>query len=135
MAAERTDIEILKAVFSAFAKRDVEQVLAHAAHDVTFIAMTADYAGRTQAYAGHDGIRSYFRDVGAVWDHISVTPTRFRPAGNKILVTGKMSAVAPGRMVAGSTGWIWRLCEGKIVYGRVYPSARAAVAAMESDAP
>ena len=50
-----------------FARRDVETVLAHAADDVVFSPMTADYAGRSEAYSGHDGIRDYFRDVGTVW--------------------------------------------------------------------
>lgn len=95
--------------------------------------MTADYAGRSEAYVGHDGIRDYFRDVSAVWDHITVTPTRFRHIGDTVLVTGKISAVAPGRLIAGSTGWIWRMRGGKIVYGRVYPSAGAAIAALKED--
>jgi ketosteroid isomerase-like protein len=125
-----SDIEILREVFAAFARRDVETVLAHAADDVVFSPMTADYAGRSEAYSGHDGIRDYFRDVGTVWDQITVTPRKFRQVGDAVLVTGKISAVAPGRLVAGSTGWIWRLRDGKIVYGRVYPSAGAAIAAM-----
>jgi ketosteroid isomerase-like protein len=129
---DETDIEILNAVFTAFAKRDVAGVLMHAADDIVFTPMTADYAGRDEAYVGHDGIRDYFRDVSSVWDHITVTPTKFRQVGDTVLVTGKISAVAPGRLVAGSTGWIWRLRAGKIVYGRVYPSAGAATAALEN---
>ncbi|HYN51092.1 MAG TPA: nuclear transport factor 2 family protein [Thermoleophilaceae bacterium] len=132
---DQTDIEVVKAVFSAFAQRDVDGVLAHAANDVIFSPVTADHAGRTEAYVGHDGIRDYFRDVASVWDHITVTPTKFRQVGDTVLVTGKISAVAPGRLVAGSTGWIWRLREGKVVYGRVYPSAGAAIAAMKEDDP
>jgi ketosteroid isomerase-like protein len=132
MPMDQTDIEVVKAVFSAFAERDVDGVLAHAADDIIFSPVTADYAGRTEAYVGHDGIRDYFRDVASVWDHITLTPTRFRQVGETVLVTGKISAVAPERLIAGSTGWIWRLREGKIVYGRVYPSAGAAIAAMEN---
>ncbi len=60
---ESTDIDVLRAVFAAFAKRDVETVLSRAA--------------------------DYFRDVRLVWDQITVTPTRFRQVGDTILVTGK----------------------------------------------
>jgi ketosteroid isomerase-like protein len=33
--------------------------------------------------------------------------------------------------VTGSTGWIWRVREGKVVYVRVYGSAAEAIAALE----
>ena len=129
------DIDVIKAVFAAFAERDVERVLAHAAEDIIFSPVTADYAGRTQAYVGHEGIREYFHDVAAVWDDIRVTPTDFRQVGETVLVTGKVSARSPARVIAGSSGWILRVREGKIVYGRVYPSAADAIAAMENVRP
>ena len=128
------DIEVIKAVFAAFAERDVDGVLAYVAEDVIFSAVTADYAGRTEPYLGHEGIREYFRDVASVWDDIRVTPTDFRQVGETVLVTGKVSAQSPARLIAGSSGWILRLREGKIVYGKVYPSARDAIAAMENGA-
>ena len=106
------DIELIKAVFSAFAERDLDFMLAHAADDIIFTAVTADYAGRTEPYVGHDGIREYFRDVATVWDDIRVTPTDFRQVGETILVTGKVRARSPARVIAGSSGWIWRVLDG-----------------------
>jgi hypothetical protein len=32
--------------------------------------------------------------------------------------------------VSGSTGWVWRVRAGKVVWGRVYASAEDAVAAV-----
>jgi ketosteroid isomerase-like protein len=129
------DINVVKAVFAAFAERDVDGMLVHAADDIIFSAPTADYAGRTDPYVGHDGIREYFRDVAAVWDDLRVTPTDFRQVGQTVLVTGKVSARSPARMIAGSSGWIWRVRDGKIVYGRVYPSAGEAISAIENGGP
>ena len=130
------EIEVVRALFWAFAERDVEGVLAHAHDDVVFSPVTSDYAGRTEPYVGHDGIREYFRDVAAVWDELRLTPTEFRQVGHTVLVTGKVSARSPARLIAGSTGWIWRVSDGKISYGRVYPSAAEAVAALEAiDSP
>jgi ketosteroid isomerase-like protein len=34
--------------------------------------------------------------------------------------------------VTGSTGWIWRVRGGKVVYVRVYESAADAIAALEA---
>jgi ketosteroid isomerase-like protein len=124
-----SDIEVVRAVFAAFAERDVDGVLAHAHEDIVFSAVTSDYAGRTEPYRGHEGLRQYFRDVAEVWDELRLTPTSFREIGDTILVTGRVDARSPARVVSGSTGWIWRLRGGKVVYGRVYPSAADAIAA------
>jgi ketosteroid isomerase-like protein len=121
-------MDVVRAVFAAFAERDVERVLAHAHPDIEFHAVTGDYAGHAEPYRGHEGMREYFRDVAAVWDELRVTPDDFRESDDALLVTGRVHARSPARVVAGSTGWIWRLREGKVVYVRVYPSAAEAVA-------
>jgi ketosteroid isomerase-like protein len=125
-------MDVVRAVFAAFAERDVERVLAHADPAVEFSAVTGDHAGRTEPYRGHEGIRQYFRDVATVWEELRLTPGDFRQEGDTILVTGRVSARSPARVVAGSTGWIWRLRDGKVVYARVYPSAADATAAFEA---
>lgn len=126
-----SDIDVVKAVFAAFTERDVEAMLAHAHADMVFSPVTGDYAGRTGPYRGHDGLRQYFRDVAAVWDELRIVPGEFRQDGDTILVTGRVSARSPARIVAGSTGWIWRLSDGLVTYARVYPSAADAMAAFE----
>jgi uncharacterized protein len=124
-------MDVIKAVYEAFTERDVEGVIAHLDDDVEFSAVTGDHAGRTEPYRGHDGIREYFRDVAEVWDELRIVPDEYRRDGDKILVTGRVTARSPARIVAGSTGWIWRLRDGVVVYARVYPSAADAMAAFE----
>ena len=126
-----TDIEVVKATFAAFATRDLETVLALADPDIEFTAVTGEHAGRTDPYKGHDGLRAYFRDVAEVWEELRLTPREFRAAGDLILVIGKVSARSSARTVSGSTGWIWRVRDGKVVYGRVYASAADAIAALQ----
>lgn len=127
-----TDIEVVKAAFAAFAARDLKAVLALADPDIEFTAVTGEHAGRTDPYRGHDGLRQYFRDVVSVWEELVLTPREFRASGDLILVTGRVSARSRSRTVTGSTGWIWRVREGKVVYGRVYASAADAIAALEA---
>jgi ketosteroid isomerase-like protein len=122
-------MDVVRAVFAAFAQRDLERVLSHVHTDVEFVAVTAAEVGRTEPYRGHEGMAEYFRDVSALWDELRLTPDEFREEGQTILVTGRVHARSPSRVVAGSTGWIWRLREGKVAYVRVYPSAAEAVAA------
>jgi len=126
-----TDIEVVKAMFAAFAARDLETVLTLADPEIEFTAMTGEHAGRTDPYRGHEGLRAYFRDVAEVWEELRLTPREFRPAGDRVLVTGKVSARSRGRTVSGSTGWIWKVREGRVVYGRVYGSAADAIAALD----
>jgi ketosteroid isomerase-like protein len=126
-----TDIEVVKATFAAFAARDIEAVLALSAPDVEFTAVTGEHAGRTEPYRGHDGMRQYFRDVALLWEELRLSPREFRSSGDTVLVTGRVSARSRSRTVTGSTGWIWRVREGKVVYVRVYPSAADATAAFE----
>ena len=128
-----TDIEVVKAMFAAFAARDLETVLTLADPEIEFTAMTGEHAGRTDPYRGHEGMRQYFRDVGSVWEELHLTPREFRAAGDLVLVTGKVSARSRTRTVTGSTGWVWRVRDGKVVYVRVYGSAADAIAALESD--
>jgi ketosteroid isomerase-like protein len=120
---EGADVSVVKAVFAAFAERDVEGVLELIDPEVEFTPATADFAGRTEPYRGHEGIREYFRDVALVWDDLRLTPREFREVGNSILVTGRVSARSSARIVDGSTGWVFRVRDGRAVYGRVYASA------------
>jgi ketosteroid isomerase-like protein len=125
-----SDVEVVKAVFAAFAERDLERVLELCAPDLEFIAVTSDYAGRTGPYRGHEGMRQYFRDVAEVWDELRLTPTDYRVVGDQVLVTGRVSARSPARVVSGSTGWVWRIRGGKVVRIHVYASAGDAIAAV-----
>jgi ketosteroid isomerase-like protein len=43
-------MDVVRAVFAAFAERDVEGVLAHAHSEIEFTAVTGGHAGRTEPY-------------------------------------------------------------------------------------
>ena len=120
---------VVSAVFTAFAERDLDGVLELVDPEVEFTAVTSDFAGRVEPYRGHEGIRQYFRDVAKVWDDLRLTPREYREVGDAVLVIGRVSARSAARIVDGSTGWIWRVRDGRVVYGRVYPSAQEAEAA------
>ena len=122
---------MVKAVFAAFAARDVEAVLELIDPDVVFRAVTSEAAGRSEPYRGHEGIREYFTDVARVWEDLRLTPQEFRPLHDFVLVTGRVSARSPSRTIVGSTGWIWHVRDGRIVAGRVFESAAEAIRAAE----
>ena len=110
-------------MFAAFAERDFERVLDLIDPEFEFTTVTSDYAGRTEPYRGQDGMREYFRDVALVWEDLRLTPRVFREVGDAILVTGRVNARSAARILDGSAGWVWRVRDGRVIYGRVYPSA------------
>jgi ketosteroid isomerase-like protein len=126
----RSDIDVVKEVYAAFAVRDLERVEAVLDPDVVFVAVTGGLIGRTEPYRGHEGMREYFRDVARIWEELVLTPREFEEVGDAILVTGRVSARSPSRMISGSTGWVWRVRNGLVVYVRVYASAAEAKAAV-----
>jgi ketosteroid isomerase-like protein len=113
--------------------RDLERVEAVLDPDVVFVAVTGGLIGRTEPYRGHEGMREYFTDVARIWDELVLTPREFEEVGDAILVTGRVSARSPSRMISGSTGWVWRVRDGLVVYVRVYASAAEAKAAVRPD--
>jgi ketosteroid isomerase-like protein len=129
-----TDIEVVKSTFAAFAARDVEAVLELVQPDVEFSAMTGEHAGRTDPYRGYGGMRQYFRDVATLWEDLRLTPRDFRAVDDLVLVTGRVSAHSGTRTITGSTGWVFRVRDGKVAYGKVYASAEDAIAAVEDGA-
>ena len=107
----------------------MEGVLALVAPDVEFRPMTSEVVGRTEPYRGHDGMRTYFADAARVWEELRLTPQEFREVGDVVLVIGRVSAHSPSRTIVGSTGWIFRLRDGRVVQGRVFRSAADAIRA------
>ena len=128
-----SNTDIVRGVFDAFSRRDLAALRDLADPGIVFVPPTGRLAGRTEPYRGHDGMRQYFRDVAAVWEELRLSPRDFRASGDRILVTGRVSARSRSRTVSGSTGWIWRVRDGKVTYVRVYSSAADAIAALEEE--
>jgi len=127
-----TDIDIVKAVFDSFATRDIARVEELISEDMEFHAVTAEVAGREGPYRGHAGMELYFTDVDQIWDEINLTPLDFQEIGEVILVTGRVWARGSGRVVDSSTGWLFRVRDGRMVWARVFESATEASAAAAS---
>jgi ketosteroid isomerase-like protein len=127
-----TDIDIVRALFDAFARRDITRVEELISEDMEFHAVTAEMAGREGPYRGHAGMELYFADVDETWEEINLTPTDFEEVGDLILVTGRVWARGSGRVVDSSTGWLFEVRDGKLVWARVFESATEAAAAARS---
>ena len=127
-----TELETVRAVFDAFARRDRERLSELITDDMEFHAVTAEVAGREGPYRGREGMDQYFDDVEATWDEIVLTPVNFEQVGDVVLVTGRVWASGSGRVVDSSTGWLFDAPRGAARVGRVFESAAEAKAAAEA---
>jgi ketosteroid isomerase-like protein len=121
------DIELARQAFDAFARRDVETVVAMSDPNVEFFAATGELAGEEGphwekgAYWGHEGVRRYFDDVGRLWAELNVAPEEFEVVGEHLLVQGRVRGQRhDGSLLVTPAQWVWKVRDGKIAYWAVY---------------
>jgi ketosteroid isomerase-like protein len=115
------DIDVARAIYAAFAARDLEGALAFVAPDCEIhLEGTARAAGRTEPYRGHAGLREYFADVERVWDELEIHATDFRTAPGQVIVMGHVTGRDHGgEAIRRSAVWTWRIANGRATHLRV----------------
>ncbi len=124
--AARETVALVREMFSAFAQRDLEGTLRHAHPEIELdVPATAERAGRTGPYRGHDGIRDYFCDVERLWSELVIAPDDYRAVGGAVIVFGHVHGRMDGVEVRTRVMWTWRVDAGRIVSGRVFQTPGA----------
>jgi len=125
------DLEVVQAIYAAFAARDIDGVLAHVAEDCEVVVeATARIAGRPGAYRRHAGVREYFDDVGRVWEELQLHARDFRVLPGSVVVMGEVSGRRDGTSIRRLALWPWALRGGRALSVRV-----AALGASPGSAP
>jgi hypothetical protein len=115
------DVAVVRAIYDAFARRDVEAALAHVADDVELVAPgTAERIGQEGPYRGHEGVRRYFADVGTVWDELTLYADDIRATVGSVVVFGHIEARMGGEPFSRRVVWTWRVRDGKAVWLRAH---------------
>jgi ketosteroid isomerase-like protein len=128
--AVQGNADIVRRVFEAFTRRDVDALLALADPEIEFSPPTGRLAGRVEPYRGHEGLRTYLADVARVWQELRSEPDAYHEVGDDLVVcTGRVYAWGVGRVIDAPAGWVWRLRDGRVVQGRVYETRRGALEA------
>jgi ketosteroid isomerase-like protein len=121
------EVEIVRAIYAAFADRDLDRALTFI--DPTceiHLAGTASEVGRAAPYVGHDGLREYFADVGRVWDRLEIHADDFRTVPGSVIVMGWVLGTREGETRRRACVWTWRLRQGVAVYLRMADLGRMA---------
>jgi ketosteroid isomerase-like protein len=114
------DIDVVRAIYSAFAARDIEGALDFVSADCEIhLEATASAAGRSGPYRGHDGLREYFADVERVWHELEVHADDFRTVPGSVVVMGYVSGRDGERSIRRRAMWTWRLRDKRAVIVRV----------------
>ena len=110
------DIEIVRAIYTAFARRDIDGMLEFLAPDCELhLEGTARAAGREGPYRGHDGMRDYFADVERLWDELVLHAEDYRAVPGSVIVIGHITGHKQGLDVRRASVWTWRVVNGRAV--------------------
>ena len=112
-AGLREEIEIVKAVYEAFAARDRERMAELLTEDCElFLEGTARLAGRAGPYRGYPGVAEYFEDVERLWEELELHADDFRAVPGSVIVMGHITGRRQGLDVRRSSVWTWRVKDG-----------------------
>lgn len=112
-AGVTADVEVVQAIYAAFASRDLDAALAHVSPECEFfLEGTARATGRTDPYRGHAGIREYFADVSRVWDDLHLHADDIRVVPGSVIVIGHVTGRREGQVVKRAVVWTWRIAGG-----------------------
>jgi uncharacterized protein len=127
------DVQVVRRVFAAFVRRDVDAALEVMSPEVEFTAPeTQALVEKEISYHGHDGIREYFTDVSRVWEELEVSLHEYHELGEgRVLLVGRVRARGTRhQLVDEPAQWAWRIEDGLIVWGRVFTDREEAARAV-----
>jgi ketosteroid isomerase-like protein len=109
------DIEVVRAIYAAFRRRDVEGVLPHLTADCELhFEGTGRLLGRERPYLGHAGMREYFTDVARAWENLVLHTDDFRLIPGCVIVIGHVTGRRDGEPIRRASVWTWQLQDGKV---------------------
>ena len=113
-AGVREEIDVVKAVYDAFARRDRARLSELLSDDCELhLEGTARLAGRTGPYLGHDGMREYLADVERLWEDLVLHADDFRAVPGSVIVMGHITGRRQGLAVRRSSVWTWKVKDGR----------------------
>jgi ketosteroid isomerase-like protein len=108
------EADVVRAIYAAFARRDVDGLLDYVSPDCELdLRGTSRIAGRGEPYRGHAGVREYFADVARLWDELTLHADDFRLIPGSVIVIGHITGRTGGVDVRRSCVWTWRVANGR----------------------
>lgn len=114
-ALER-EVEVVRAIYDAFAANDVEAAIPYASDELDFNpGGTQTRLGRKEGYRGKDGLRAYFADAAEVWDELTIEAQDIRLAAGGVVVFGFAEGRIGDEVSRRRVMWTWQVRDGLAV--------------------
>jgi ketosteroid isomerase-like protein len=119
-AGVTSDIDVVRAIYAAFAARDLDRAIELLSPDCELhLRGTQDLIGREEPYRGHAGMREYYDDVERTWEELTLFANDFRAIPGAVVVMGHVEGRLDGQPVRRGAVWTWKLHAGKATEVRV----------------
>jgi ketosteroid isomerase-like protein len=126
---------VIRALYRAFARRDVDAAMALCDPGLEFWAQgTGRRAARTAPYRGYEGLREYFADVDEAWDELVVEPEDFRFSEDGVIVFGTVRGRSGTETLEAPVIWVWKMRRGRVSFGRAVSTSAEAAQVMRGSA-
>lgn len=112
----QSNVEIVKAIYAAFAAGDVPGVVSRMAPDIVWNEAEGFPYSDRNPYCGPDAILAgVFARLGADWDGFEAVPETFLDAGDTVVVLGRYRGTcrATHRFLDAQMAHVWTLADGK----------------------
>jgi ketosteroid isomerase-like protein len=128
------NVELVARAFTAFNRRDVDELLALCDPDIEWVPMRPSLEGRS--YRGHEGVREAMADVDREFEELQNDPRRWIDLNDHVVAAGRFMAKErdTGMRIDSPGAWLCEIRAGLVAYVRAFPSEEAALeAAQEQD--
>ncbi len=140
VAAPATDVrpsealsneEIVRTLFDAFSRRDLQSTVELMHPDIVFRPMTAAVTRAGEPYRGHEGIRRYIEDVERHWERLTIRLQQIRSAGRAVVALGLVSGSgAGGSFEDAPTTWVVKFKNGRVAHVQIFSDERYVTSAL-----
>lgn len=117
----RDNVEVVKAIYAAFARRDEDELVTYADPSIT-VHNRREHPEASVSYGGQEGFLRFTRTDWAAFDEVSYEPRDFVVRGEYVIVAitqrgkGRGSALGIEEDIVN----VWKLRDGKCVELRIY---------------
>ena len=119
---------LVERIFDAFNRRDLSAIDEICDENVEFFPITGEALGRRAPYMGPAGLREYLAEMSRIWEELQITPSEIARRGDRVLVRGRVYVRSHELGIRDMpVAWIWKVRDGRFVWGQVFPDPEEAV--------
>jgi ketosteroid isomerase-like protein len=124
------NVEIVRRIFDAYSRGDLEEVLDHLAPEFE-LHTTGRFADTEPVYRGQQGWIDFWNTFQTAWEHINASGGRIEDLGHRVLVLGAFHGRGRGSGVDVSVevAWLVTLEDGLVVHARTFAKWKEALEA------